>query len=518
MSSEDKKNLQKITSRKKDYSQWYLDVVSSADLAIYSPVRGCMVIEPYGYSIWKNIQKTLGTMIEDAGVEDAYYPLFIPVSFLEQEETHAAGFAKEVAVVTHHRLVANDKGKLVPSETLEEPLIVRPTSETIMYWEFAKKIQSYRDLPYLRNQWCNIVRWEMRTKPFLRTMEFLWQEGHTAHATKEDAEKETSRALEMYRDFAENCLAIPVIPGYKSESEKFAGAEFTTTIEAMMQDGRALQSGTSHMLGQSFAKTFNVTFLDDKSNSQFVWQTSWGLSTRIIGAIIMTHSDDDGLVLPPKIAPIQAVVVPIWTTPEEKSQVLPKAEEITQELKNKGVKVKIDKREGRPGVKFFEWEKKGVPVHVEIGPKDISKGSAILARRDFPRGDKEKKTVVPFEKITSEVQALLEKIQKNLYDRALKFRKENTHIVDSWEEFIRYIPEITKNEAAQAETEYEKSDANIGGFLLAHWCGNAECEEKIKEKTKATIRCVPFDQPEERGKCVLCGKESKKRVIFAKAY
>jgi prolyl-tRNA synthetase len=479
-----------ITTRKENYSRWYLDVIREADLADDAPVKGCMVIKPRGYAIWENIQKELDRMFKETGVENAYFPLLIPKSFLEKEAKHVDGFAKECAVVTHHRLQVDDNGKLVPASPLAEPLIIRPTSETIMYAMYAKWIQSYRDLPLLINQWANIVRWEMKTKPFLRTTEFLWQEGHTAHATKDEADQETAQMLKVYQKFTEEFLAIPVIPGRKTESEKFAGADYTTTIEAMMQDGKALQAGTSHMLGQNFAKAFDVKFTDQNEEWQFVWQTSWGLSTRIIGALIMSHSDDKGLVLPPKIAPTQVVIIPVKNDPV----VLEKVASIAKIIKERGISVKVDARDDRPGAKFFEWEKKGIPLRIEIGPRDIENQSVVLVRRDT--GDK---SSVAEKDVVECVEEALSLIQKNLFDKALEFRKTHTWDVDSWEEF---------------KTTLEGK----GGFLMAHWCGDAVCEEKIKEETKATTRCIPFDQPEEVGKCVYCGKPSGKRIVFAKAY
>lgn len=472
-----------ITKRSEDYSQWYLDVIEAAELADYAPVKGCMVIKPYGYAIWENIQKELDERFKKTGVQNAYFPLFIPESFLKREAEHVEGFAPELAVVTH-----------AGGKELEEPLVVRPTSETIIYDMFSKWIHSYRDLPLLINQWANVVRWEKRTRLFLRTTEFLWQEGHTAHATKDEAAAKTMEMLEIYKDFAENHLAIPVISGRKTESEKFAGAEYTTTIEAMMQDRKALQSGTSHMLGQNFAKPFDVKFLDKDEKNEYVWQTSWGVSTRIIGGLIMTHSDDKGLVLPPKVAPIQVVIVPVWASEEEKKITFAKAEEVSNKLEQQNLRVKIDKREGRPGSKFFEWEKKGVPLRIEIGPKDIAKQSVVVVRRDSG----EKEFVVEGD-VVSSVAKKLQDIQQNLFDKALEFRKNNTHIVNSWEEFKETID-------------------NEGGFLMAHWCTDADCEEKIKKETKASTRCIPFDQPEEEGACVYCGKKSNKRIIFARAY
>lgn len=489
-------NIKGITPRNENYSQWFLDIIRAAGLADNSPVKGCMVIKPNGFAIWENIQKILDSIFKGLGVENAYFPLLIPLSFLQKEASHVDGFAKECAVVTHHRLEVNTEGKLVPAESalLEEPLIIRPTSETIMYDMFRRWIKSYRDLPLLINQWVNILRWEMRTRPFLRTTEFLWQEGHTAHATKKEADAETMQMLEVYRHFVESILAIPVIPGKKSDSEKFAGADYTTTVEAMMQDGKALQAGTSHMLGQNFAKAFDVKFLDKSGQEQLVWQTSWGMSTRIIGALIMVHSDDIGLVLPPKIAPIQTVIVTIGKDDGEREAAVAKANEIAAKLRQLGTTVKVDARDERPGAKFFKWEREGVPVRIEIGPKDLKNGSMTVVRRDT--GEKE---TVAEEKLPVRIGELLESIQQELFNRAVSFRKENTHEVNSWEEFQKVIGEK-------------------GGFLMAHWCSSAQCEAKIKEETRATIRCLPFDQKREKGKCVFCGDESDSRVVFAKAY
>jgi prolyl-tRNA synthetase len=484
----------KITKRTDDYSKWYLDVIREASLLDDSPVKGCMVMRPYGYALWEKIQKILDLKFKETGVENAYFPLLIPKSFFEKEASHVDGFAKECAIVTHHRLESDGKGKLMPAGELEEPLVIRPTSETIMYSVFACWIQSYRDLPLLINQWANIVRWEMKTRPFLRTTEFLWQEGHTAHASEKEAEQKTLQMIDIYREFAEEYLAIPVVPGRKTESEKFAGADYTTTIEAMMQDGKALQAGTSHMLGQNFAKAFDVCFLDQSGKQSYAWQTSWGLSTRIIGAIIMTHSDDNGLILPPNIAPIQVVIIPVWSSEEEKQSVFVKAEEIFRELGGQyGLLVKIDVRDGRPGPKFFEWEKKGVPVRIEIGPRDISSGTIVVVRRDM--GTKESVLMI---NCSLYVKELLEKIQKNLFNKALEFRKSHTFNVDTWNEFKQLIDK--------------------GGFLMAHWCGSVDCETKIKEETRATTRCIPFSQEEESGQCIYCGEKSNKRIIFAKAY
>ncbi len=489
------RNNTEITKRSTDYSRWYLDVIAAAELAENSPVRGCMVIRPDGYALWENIQKILDAKFKATGVKNAYFPIFIPISFLEKEAKHVEGFAKECAVVTHHRLEAGPDGKLIPASPLEEPLIIRPTSETIMYAMYAKWIKSYRDLPLLLNQWCNVVRWEMRTRLFLRTTEFLWQEGHTAHATKEEADERTRQMLEVYREFVEEYLAIPVITGMKTETEKFAGADYTTCIEAMMQDGKALQAATSHMLGQNFAKSFNVKFLRKDGMEEFACQTSWGLSTRIIGALIMAHSDDKGLVLPPKIAPIHVVIIPIWKTEEEKNIVVAKTNSIAKNLRDRlNLIVEIDISDDRLGSKFFTWERKGVPIRLEIGPKDLAQKSVILFRRDT--GDK---ITLEEENILSDVQKTLTDIQRNLFQRAIEFRKNNTREINSWEEFKSVIE-------------------GTGGFLLAHWCKNPKCEVAIQEQTKATIRCIPFDQKREDGKCIFCGGYSNGRVIFAKSY
>ena len=488
------KNEEKaITSRSSDYSQWYLDIISSAELADSSPVRGCMVIKPYGYAIWEKMVKYLDDQFKNQGVENAYFPLFIPLSFLTKEAEHVEGFAKEAAVVTHHRLESNGQGGLRPAGELEEPLVVRPTSETIIYDSFSRWIHSYRDLPLLINQWANVVRWEMRTRPFLRTTEFLWQEGHTAHATETEAADMSMKMLKEYQNFAENIMAIPVIPGRKSESEKFAGAEYTNCIEAMMQDKKALQAGTSHMLGQNFAKAFDVKFTNEKGDLEFAWQTSWGVSTRLIGALIMVHSDDKGLVLPPKLAPLPVVIVAVGQGTETYDQVIQYANELKTELEKQSIKAKVDDRELRPGEKYFHWEKRGVPIRIEVGPKDMEKSSVVMVRRDTG----EKIFIAQSEAVTKITETLVE-IQNNLYARALHFREENTFTVDSWEEFKTKIEE--------------------GGFLKAHWCGEADCEAQIKEETKATIRCIPFDQEEESRKCVHCGRNSGGRVIFAKAY
>lgn len=486
---------QGITRREDNYSQWYLDIIERAGLADNSPVRGCMIIKPYGYAIWENVQKTLDGMFKATGVENAYFPLLIPVSFLSKEAEHVKGFAKECAVVTHHRLEADPQGGLRPAAKLEEPLVIRPTSETIMYDAYSKWIQSYRDLPLLINQWANIVRWEMRTRPFLRTTEFLWQEGHTAHATKKEAADRTKQMIYVYKDFVENFMAIPVILGVKTELEKFPGADYTISIEAMMQDGKALQVGTSHMLGQNFAKTFDIKFLAKDGKTKYVWQTSWGASTRLIGALIMVHSDDRGLILPPKLAPWPVVIVPIWSSDKERSSVLSQVNNFVDKFKKESsINVKVDDREMRPGPRFYEWERKGVPLRIEIGPKDVADKSFVAVRRD--NGEKE---TVKNSELISYIKDTLEDIQKSLFTKALKFRNDNTRKVDVYKEF----KEIIKNKP---------------GFILAHWCGNAKCEEKIQAETKATIRCISFDQKKEKGQCILCGKNSTGRVIFAKAY
>lgn len=484
-----------ITSRADNYSQWYLDIVEGADLAENSSVRGCMVIKPYGYALWENIQSVLDEKFKATGVKNAYFPIFIPKSFFEREAEHVEGFAKECAVVTHHRLEQDkETGKLIPAGLLEEPLIVRPTSETIIYDTYSRWVQSYRDLPLLINQWANVVRWEMRTRVFLRTMEFLWQEGHTAHATKEEAGDRAKQMIEVYRDFFEQYLAMPVIVGQKTELEKFAGADYTLCVEAMMQDGKALQAGTSHMLGQNFAKPFDVKFLDEAGGQQYVWQTSWGVSTRVIGGLIMTHADDKGMVLPPRIAPIQIVITTIYTNTTEQEAVIRAAESLAKKLREKNIRIEVDNRDERPGVKFFEWEKKGVPIRLEIGPKDEAKQQVVLVRRDTGE-----KSILAFNDVITQADLLLEQIQQNLFDTALERRLAKTKEIDDYNEFKKQM---------------ELEDI----FILAHWCGNQECEAQIKEETKATIRCVPFDQPAEVGKCLLCGKKSHGRVIFAKAY
>ncbi len=484
-----------ITERSENYSQWYLDIVKKAGLAENSAVRGSMVIKPYGFAIWEKIKEDLDRRFKETGHQNAYFPLFIPKSFLSKEADHVEGFAKECAVVTHHRLMNNPNGSGVvvdPEAKLEEELIVRPTSETIIWNTYKNWIKSYRDLPLLINQWANVVRWEMRTRPFLRTAEFLWQEGHTAHATEEEAIKEARQMHDVYADFAESVMAMPVIKGSKSESERFAGALDTFTIEAMMQDGKALQAGTSHFLGQNFAKAFEVKFLNSDNKEEFVWATSWGVSTRLVGALIMTHSDDDGLVLPPKLAPIQVVIVPI---PKPNEKILAVAEDISTKLKAKGISVKIDRDlKKRPGFKFAEYEMMGIPVRLGIGMRDLDKGVIEVARRDT----KEKKSV-DLENIDIYVEKLLDEIQNNLFQKAVKFREDRTSYVDSFEEFKEVLD-------------------SKGGFIYAHWDGTAETEEKIKELTKATIRCIPLDTKAEDGVDMISGKPSKRRVLFAKAY
>lgn len=487
-----------FSTRAENYSKWYNEIVQRADLAENSAVRGCMVIKPYGYSIWEKMQGALDKMFKDTGHSNAYFPIFIPKSFFSKEASHVEGFAKECAVVTHYRLKNDPDGKGVvvdESAKLEEELIVRPTSETIIWDTYRNWIQSYRDLPILVNQWANVVRWEMRTRMFLRTAEFLWQEGHTAHATKEEALEETRQMLDVYADFAQNFMAIPVMKGVKSASERFAGAEETFCIEALMQDGKALQAGTSHFLGQNFAKAFDVKFTNKQGVLEHVWATSWGVSTRLIGALIMAHSDDNGLVLPPKLAPIQVVIVPIYKTEEQLQQIGELADKIMKGLKEKGISVKFDGRDHlKPGWKFNEYEFKGVPVRIAIGPRDMEQGTAEVARRDTLT-----KEILQIENLAEEIPALLNKIQESLFNKALSFREENTRKADTWEEFIDILD-------------------NKSGFVSAHWDGTAETEEKIKEATKATIRCIPLDNPMEEGKCIFSGKPSSQRVLFARAY
>ncbi len=488
-----------LTSRAQDYSQWYNDLVLKGSLADYSAVRGCMVIKPYGYALWENMQATLDKMFKDTGHENAYFPLFVPKSLFEAEEKNAEGFAKECAIVTHYRLKTdpNNKGKLMvdPEAKLEEELIVRPTSEAIIWNTYKTWIQSYRDLPILVNQWANVVRWEMRTRLFLRTAEFLWQEGHTAHATKEEAIGETVKMLDVYADFAENWMAMPVIKGVKTPNERFAGAEDTYCIEALMQDGKALQAGTSHFLGQNFAKAFDVKFSDKNNTLDYVWATSWGVSTRLIGGLVMTHSDDEGLVLPPRIAPLQVVIVPIFKGEEQKALLDEKIHAMVASFKAAGIRVKYDDSDNqRPGWKFAEYELKGVPVRIAVGPRDLENNQVEIARRDT-----KEKTTVSMEGITDTVTQLLADIQSNLFNRAKKYRDEHITKVDTWEDFINVLD--TK-----------------AGFVSAHWDGTPETEEKIKEMTKATIRCIPLNNEQEAGACILTGNPSVQRVLFARAY
>lgn len=488
-----------ITTRAGDYSQWYNDLVLKSGLADYSAVRGCMVIKPYGFALWENMQAALDKMFKDTGHQNAYFPLFVPKSFLEKEEGHAEGFAKECAVVTHYRLKANPdkKGTLMvdPDSKLEEELIIRPTSEAIIWNTYKDWIQSYRDLPLLVNQWANVVRWEMRTRLFLRTAEFLWQEGHTAHATAGDAIEEAKRMLEVYATFAEQFMALPVIRGIKSASERFAGAIDTYCIEGLMQDGKALQCGTSHFLGQNFAKAFDVKFLNKENQQEYVWATSWGVSTRLIGALVMAHSDDQGLVLPPKIAPVQVVIVPIYKGEESKPVIDAKASELVKDLRAAGIRVKYDDNDNtRPGWKFAEYELKGVPVRLAMGLRDLENNVVELARRDT-----KVKQQVSISGLSNRIAKLLEDIQQNLFDKALKYREQHITPVNTWDEFVSTLNDKT-------------------GFVSAHWDGTAETEAEIKEKTKATIRCIPLNNPSEEGTCILSGKPSKERVLFAIAY
>ena len=487
-----------FSTRAENYSQWYNDVVKKADLAENSAVRGCMVIKPYGYAIWEKMHDALDKMFKETGHTNAYFPLFIPKSFFSREAHHVEGFAKECAVITHYRLKNDPNGGGVvvdPEAKLEEELIVRPTSETIIWDTYKNWIQSYRDLPILCNQWANVVRWEMRTRLFLRTAEFLWQEGHTAHATREEAIEETRKMLNVYADFAEKYMAVSVVRGVKSPNERFAGADDTYCIEALMQDGKALQAGTSHFLGQNFAKAFDVKFLNKENQLEYVWATSWGVSTRLIGALIMSHSDDNGLVLPPALAPIQVVIIPIYKSEEQLNQITEKVQPLIQKLKAKGISVKYDDDDSkRSGWKFNEYEVKGVPVRIAIGPRDLENNHAEVCRRDTLA-----KTNMALDTLDVEVEKLLAEIQQSLFDRTVKFREDNTRKADTWEEFV----DILDNKA---------------GFVYAHWDGTPETEELIKEKAKATIRCIPFNNPLEEGKCILTGKPSKQRVLFARAY
>lgn len=487
----------KYTKREEDYSKWYNELIERADLAEHSEVRGCMVIKPYGYAIWEKMKEILDRKFKETGHSNAYFPLFIPKSYLNKEAKHVEGFAKECAVVTHHRLMNDADGNIIvdPDAKLEEELIVRPTSETIIWNSFKNWVQSYRDLPLKINQWANVVRWEMRTRMFLRTSEFLWQEGHTAHKDRQEAIEEAELMLKVYADFAENYMAMPVVQGFKTESERFAGADETYCIEAMMQDGKALQAGTSHFLGQNFAKAFDVKFADKEGKLEYVWATSWGVSTRLIGGLIMTHSDDEGLVLPPELAPIQVAIVPIYKNEEQLNAITLKVDALVKALKSKGISVKFDDDDNRrPGWKFAEYEAKGVPVRVAIGPRDLENNKAEVARRDT-----REKNVVDWEGIENHIEDLLEEIQNSLYEIALNRLKKSTTVVDTYEEF---------------KTALEEK----GGFISAHWDGTSETENKIKEETKATIRCIPLDVKEEAGKCIYTGNPSKYRVLFAKAY
>ncbi|HOW72537.1 MAG TPA: proline--tRNA ligase [Phycisphaerae bacterium] len=496
-------------TRVEDYPEWYQQVIKAADLAEASPVRGCMVIKPWGYTLWENMQRVLDGMFKDTGHRNAYFPLFIPMSFLEKEAAHVEGFAKECAVVTHHRLEAGRDGKLVPAGELEEPLVVRPTSETIIGAMFAKWVQSYRDLPLLINQWANVVRWEMRTRMFLRTTEFLWQEGHTAHATREEAMEETLRMLDVYAEFAEGHMAIPVIKGEKTESERFPGADITYCIEAMMQDYKALQAGTSHFLGQNFAKASDIKFLDDQGELVHAWTTSWGVSTRLIGAMIMTHGDDDGLVLPPRLAPAHVVILPVIHKEETKAEVLGYCARLAEELRavtyeGRPVQVEIDTRELRGGEKTWSWVKKGIPMRLEIGPRDIAEDSVFVARRDKTAKERigQKRT-----EFVATVTRQLDEIQQVLLDRARTLRDQHTRRINSKEEFYAYF---TPKNAEKPEPH--------GGFALCHWSGDPAVEEQVKNDLNVTIRCIPLDAEPEEGKCVISGQPSRRRVIFGKSY
>ncbi|HET9429721.1 MAG TPA: proline--tRNA ligase [Chitinophagaceae bacterium] len=487
-----------ITSREQDYSQWYNDLVIKGELADYTAVRGCMVIKPYGFALWENMRDALDRMFKETGHVNAYFPLFIPKSFLSREAAHVEGFAKECAVVTHYRLKNDPDGAGVivdPEAKLEEELIIRPTSETIIWNSYKDWIQSYRDLPLLINQWANVVRWEMRTRLFLRTAEFLWQEGHTAHATRDEAIEEAEKMLEVYATFAEEYMALPVIRGVKTASERFAGAEETYCIEAMMQDGKALQAGTSHFLGQNFAKAFDVKFSDKENKLEYVWATSWGVSTRLVGALVMAHSDDKGLILPPRIAPFQVVIVPIYKGEAQKTAITAKVHEIIKELKTLNIRVKYDDSDNaRPGWKFAEYELKGVPVRLALGARDLEKNEIEIARRDTGE-----KRIVALEGLAQFLKLLLDDVQQTMFNKALTFREEHTSRADNWEDFVKLLDEK-------------------GGFISAHWDGTAATEEEIKEKTKATIRCIPLNNVMEEGTCILSGKASSQRVLFARAY
>ncbi len=495
-------------ARAEDYPEWYQQVVKASDMAEKSPVRGCMVIKPWGYALWENISETLDTMFKDTGVKNAYFPLFIPLNFLEKEAEHVEGFAKECAVVTHHRLEQGPEGGLVPAGKLTEPLIVRPTSETIIGDSFARWVSSYRDLPVLINQWANVVRWEMRTRIFLRTSEFLWQEGHTAHATEAEAVKRTRMMLDIYGQFAEEFLAMPVIKGEKTPSERFPGAINTYCIEAMMQDRKALQAGTSHFLGQNFAKASDIKFQSADETEEYAWTTSWGVSTRLMGGLIMSHGDDDGVIMPPKIASSHMVIMPIIRKETDREPVMEYCKSLAKVLRKKSyggrkIRTEIDDRD-IGGARGWEWIKKGIPLRVEVGPRDIANDAVFVARRDKSHTEKQS---IGRERFVTEITDILDDIQKNLYDKALEFRKKNTIIIDDTKDFYRFFtPE-----------DSEKPEIH-GGFALSHWCGNDACEARIKDDLKVTIRCIPFDGEKEKGACVCCGKESGQRVIYAKAY
>lgn len=509
MSTEKKTATAIEPTRDADYPEWYQQVLRAADLAEHSPVRGCMVIKPWGYALWENMQRVLDTRLKETGHQNAYFPLFIPLSFLQKEATHVEGFAKECAVVTHHRLEKNAEGKLVPAGPLEEPLIVRPTSEMVIGEMFSKWITSYRDLPLLINQWANVVRWEMRTRLFLRTAEFLWQEGHTAHANAEDALKETMLALNIYSEFAHKYLAIPVITGEKSESERFPGAVNTYTIEAMMQDRKALQGGTSHFLGQNFAKGCNIKFQTQEGHEEYAWTTSWGVTTRLIGALVMTHGDDDGLVLPPRIASSQIVIIPVIHKEETRQEVISYCQSLATALRQipyygRNLSVHIDERDMRGGEKVWSWIKKGVPLRIEIGPRDIASDKLTLARRDLPHKASFAKGR---EELLASVVEILEEIQENLYKKAVDFRDAHIKKIDTKEEFYAFFTPKNK----------DKPEIH-GGFAFSHWSGEAEEEEIVKKDLNVTVRCIPLDSPEEPGTCVISGKPSRRRVLFAKSY
>jgi len=496
-------------TREENYAEWYQQVVKAADLAEHSPVRGCMVIKPWGYAIWENIQRILDGMLKATGHQNAYFPLFIPLSFLEKEAEHVEGFAKECAVVTHHRLEKDKEGRLIPAGPLEEPLVVRPTSETIIGAMYAKWVESYRDLPILINQWANVVRWEMRTRMFLRTAEFLWQEGHTAHATQEEAQKETMCMLDVYEKFVQDYLAVPVIKGEKTPNERFPGAVATYTIEAMMQDRKALQGGTSHFLGQNFARASGIKFCDEKGQEQFAWTTSWGMTTRLIGAMVMSHSDDDGLILPPRVASSHIVILPVIHKEETKKEVMTYCHNFAKELRKifyqgQPLSVIIDEREMRGGDKTWSWIKKGIPIRIEIGPRDMANDALSVCRRDQPHRQIQ---VIGRQEFILRAVDLLEEIQQGLFQKALNFRDQHVKKIDNKEEFYAFF--TSKN---------EENPEIHGGFALSHWSGDPEVEEQIKKDLNVTIRCIPLDEPDEEGQCVISGKTSKKRVVFAKSY